>query len=122
MLSGENNWQFSEALHNHKAILIAQSKDFLGFSVGHYRYLKDYGFASQDYLIFSVDASLDQPIQIASTISHDDLLDPEEMQSWWFQMERAVYVNDVLYVISSVGVTSHQISDDFEEISALTFE
>ena len=122
MLRGENNWQFSEALHNHKAILIAQSKDFLGFSVGHYRYLKDFGFASQDYFIFSVDASLDQPIQIASTISHDELLDPEEMPSWGFQMERAVYVNDVLYVISSVGVTSHQISDDFEQINALTFE
>jgi uncharacterized secreted protein with C-terminal beta-propeller domain len=122
LLSGENNWQFSEALHNHKAILIAQSKDFLGFSVGHYRYLRDDGYVTQDYLIFSVDESLAQPIQIVSTISHDDLFDAKGFQSWGFQMERAVYVNDVLYVISTVGVTSHQISDDFEQISALTFE
>ena len=122
LLSGENNWQFSEALHNHKAILIAQSKDFLGFSVGHYRYLRDDGYVTQDYLIFSVDKSLAQPIQIVSTISHDDFFDAKGFQSWGFQMERAVYVNDVLYVISTVGVTSHQISDDFEQISALTFE
>ena len=120
LLSGPNNWQFSEGLHNHKAILIAKEKDFLGFSVGYSRITRDRFISSQDYLIFSVDASLAQPIQIAKTMNHEALADKDN--SWDVRLERAVYVDDVLYVISNLGITSHQISSDFEEISAFRFE
>ena len=122
LLSGRNRWQFSEALHNHKAILIAKNKDFIGFSVGHSRFDENTYSTSQDYLIFTIDASLDQPIQIAQTLNHDALVTDETQNNWGFQLERAVYVDDVLYLISSLGVSSYQISSDFEVISQLSFE
>jgi len=122
LLSGRNRWQFSEALHNHKAILIAKNKDFIGFSVGHSRFDENTYSTSQDYLIFTIDASLDQPIQIAQTLNHDALVKDETQNNWGFQLERAVYVDDVLYLISSLGVSSYQISSDFEVISQLSFE
>ncbi len=122
LLNGTNGRQYSEALHNHKAILIARNKGFIGFSVNHARWLAETGSFSEDYLIFTIDRSLDTPIQIGARFDHDRFIDASTERWFSLGMERAIYVDDVLYVVSSRGISSHQISADFENISDLVFE
>ena len=37
-------------------------------------------------------------------------------------MERAVYVNDTLYVISNVGITSHDLENEFIQLGHIIYQ
>lgn len=37
-------------------------------------------------------------------------------------IERAVYANDTLYVISNLGVTSHDLENDYTRLDTLVYE
>ena len=89
----------------------------------------------QEYLIFSVDETREMPIQIDTAINHQDLAElytkdeaPKEDYDYDFYyytqayMERAVYVNDTLYVISSVGITSHDLLNDYTLLETVIYQ
>ena len=134
LLNQENAWQYSEALHNHKAILIGESYDFIGFAMGRSGYTDAGYYYSQDYLIFDIDPTRDVPIQIDQDFSHRDLIvlsspsDPTREDTDFIEsrisslIERAVYSDDVLYVISNLGVTSHDLMNDYTPIETLIFD
>lgn len=137
LLNRDNSWQYSEALHNHKAILIGESYDFIGFAMGRSDYSDAVYYYSQDYLIFDIDETRAMPIQIDQNFSHQDLLDliddpaledPTREEDYYIyermsaMIERAVYTNDTLYLISNLGVTSHDLLNDYADLDTLIYE
>lgn len=107
-----NSWTFSEALYNHKAILDGKDYGFIGFTINRYHYHNYNYFLTSDYLIFSIDETQENPIKIATSITHFDyfnLMDYAE----YYSVNRAVFAKGYLYVVSDKGVTSHDIQNDF---------
>ncbi len=125
LLNESQGWQYGEALHNHKAILVSRPFNFIGFVIESSSWQDTYEHHS-NYLIFSIDVESDDPITIGASISHGHLDESEETGDWYyyrnFGIDRAVTINDTLYVISGVAVTAHDIFDDFETIDTLVFD
>ena len=128
LLNGESGWNYSEALHNHKAILIAEALGFIGFAMSRSHWTATQYHYTSDYLIFEIDPESETPITIAASLSHLDLYLGDapwyhayDRYAYDFSIERAVYVDDYLYVVSGEAVTSHDMNDGFARVRALRF-
>ncbi len=120
----ENSWQFGEALYNHKAILFDIDRNYFGFSI-YKTYFDEYKYYNlNEYMIFNVDLTSDNPITIDKVISHKDYYTYQSYDNWYYtpySVERAVYVGDYLYVISGGAITRHDINNQFELVSVIQF-
>ena len=125
LLNESRGWQYGEALHNHRAILVSKSHDFIGFSIQQ-SYWMDYGYEyHSDYLIFDIDLTREQPIQIATEISHYALFGDDENEYDWyygFDVNRAVTINQYLYVLSNGAISRHDMEENFELVDAIQFD
>ena len=123
LLNETQGWQYGEALHNHKAILVSEAFDFIAFAISRATWGETYEYHS-DYLVFDIDLERDQPIQIAASISHMERFGEEGEWPWpyTFNVNRAVTINNQLYVISNGAITRHDINDDFSEIDHIEFD
>jgi inhibitor of cysteine peptidase len=128
LLNENNGWSYSEALHNHKAILVAEELGFIGFAMSRYHYFRNNYHYTSDYLIFEIDPTEEYPVSIAASISHIDFFINDESfyrqayrYSYDFSVERAVYVGDYLYVVSGEAITSHDMNNGFDRVKALKF-
>lgn len=108
ILSNNDGWQYSEALSNHKAIMVDQEYHQFGFSMSYYKA----NIYQNKYVVFDVDETKDTPIAIKYEITHLNL---EENNSYYqyyrYAIERAVRINDYLYAISQDVMTSHSVDD-----------
>jgi uncharacterized secreted protein with C-terminal beta-propeller domain len=129
LLNQLNSWTFSEALYNHKAILVAKEKGFIGFSIWRSRWFSSYYANTNDYIIFDINPESSTPITIKHTISHYHLFE-ENRQAyttanyygyWNFNIERAVYIGDYLYVVSGEAISSHNLVGEFSTIQEMVF-
>jgi inhibitor of cysteine peptidase len=128
LYNGENGWNYSEALHNHKAILINEERGFIGFAMQRsYWTVNSYEYASE-YMIFSIDPNREQPIAIDASLGHMDLYlanrnhyQNNQRYSYDFSVERAVYIGDYLYVISGEAISSHNMNRSYERVSIIPF-
>jgi len=131
LLNTQNSWSFSEALYNHKAILIGKEKGFIGFSIWRDRWFWNYYTSNNDYIIFDVNPANEQPITIKHVVTHFDLYEKNsELYSqsdqyyygyYNFSVERAVYIGDYLYVVSGEAITSHNLTGEFSTVQEMIF-
>ncbi len=123
LLNETQGWQYGEALHNHKAMLIAEPFNFIGFSIGRATWGQHYEYHS-DYLIFDIDIHRDQPIEIGATISHMALFNEAQTTRWYytFDVNRAITINNQLYVLSDGAISRHAMDDGFSLIDAIGFD
>ena len=121
-LNDDQGWQYGEALHNHKAILVSEPFDFIGFSINRSTWENYYKHHS-DYLIFDIDTQREHPIQISASISHYELFEETANDDWYygFNVNRAITINHYLYVLSNGAITRHDISDDFNHVDSILF-
>jgi uncharacterized secreted protein with C-terminal beta-propeller domain len=122
-------WQWSEALYNHKALLINQTRGFIGFSISSYYYGEGYDWIYVDnYYIFNVDATLDTPITIGTVISHSDfaIAHQEELTDrygyfayWSASISRSVYIGAYLFAVSDMAVTAHDMDDGYAQVASI---
>ena len=128
----DGSYSYSEALHNHKALLIHKTRDFIGFSMERYYYFSNTYRWTSDYMIFDVKPSREIPIDVLATVSHypifeanDDLYQANDHHWYYgyadFSVRRAVYVGDYLYVLSGEAITSHAMNDAFNEVNRLIY-
>ncbi|MFW5841760.1 MAG: beta-propeller domain-containing protein [Bacillota bacterium] len=121
LLNEENNWQYAEALFNHKAILVSNQFDFIGFSINAYHATEDnYGFVS-DYVVFSIDETRTNPITITDTITHVGLFG-SNTDVYNYGIQRAVTINNHLFVLSQGAITQHDITDNYTLIDDIELE
>jgi inhibitor of cysteine peptidase len=128
LLNGQNGWTYSEALHNHKALLVGEELGIIGFAIGKYIWTSyDYNYINE-YLIFRINPESNTPISIETSIGHFDIY--QSYRSEYAQkgiylydsgVERAVYVNGYLYVVSGAAITSHNMNDAYKRIQAIKF-
>ncbi len=122
------SWAYSEALYNHKAILVSEEENVFAFSVnawaGGYRtvlssqtdpdegsdeprdetYEYYYEYHSL-YMIFRFDFSRDEPILEPSVIEHPT----SEVD--YVQIDRGVMINDVIHTISNRQIVSYSLTE-----------
>ena len=123
LLNDTNSWQYSEALHNHKAFFVSEPHNLIGFSINQSSW-HDYTYKNMSqYLIFTVDETRTQPIEIAKAISHNDFENHDDNDYYWysyrFNVQRALTIGDYLYVISQAALTSHDINSNFDTVNTL---
>jgi uncharacterized secreted protein with C-terminal beta-propeller domain len=122
LLNEANNWQYAEALFNHKAILVSNANNFIGFSINAYHYTAaGYQFVS-DYMVFTIDDESTIPISIAETITHVNYFTPEHTEVYDYYIDRAVTINNHLFVLSKGAITQHDITDDYTVIDDIEFD
>ncbi len=122
-LNGQNGWQYSEALHNHKALLFSNTHDVFGFSISRSQMFISETFTRQlqlnEYLLFDIDVNnLETPIQVRASFSHIHFIQDYYDQGgedfyiqYQFHISRALFIEDTLYLISSGGITAYNILD-----------
>lgn len=113
--SGNSSWSygFSEALYNHKALLVSVEKGYLGFAVQAYEYGYEntqygrewyYRYHSYYYL-FSIDFAseyvISEPVIIEHPLSED----------YYIGVDRGVMVDDYLYTLSDYGVITYSLAE-----------
>ncbi len=100
-VDGEYQWSYSEALHNHKAILISPSHGFVAFAANKYSYnttTHDYVYTSVYYL-FYIDFEGNPIIQEPFMIEH-------ETTNYANQIDRGIYINNIFYTFSSSAIVT----------------
>ncbi len=128
--SNEYGWQWSEALYNHKALLISHEFDMIGFAISSYRELANSYFYWQyvyfnNYYIFGIDPLSTNPITIKKMITHTQFVpqdnDPSNEYTIYYYagIDRAITAGSYLFAISNLGVTSHDITNDYEQVADL---
>jgi inhibitor of cysteine peptidase len=106
-------YSYSEALYNHKAMMISPEKGIFAFPVSKYAYKEEvaadggrvYSFKYQsEYLVFMIDFSkpFDQIIAKPIRINHD-------MNEYNTNIERGVYINNVIYTLSMGQMVSYDL-------------
>ena len=121
-LNGNQGWTYSEALHNHKALLFSEIHDFFGFAMTRYQWVEtsdDTNYMNiQDYMLFDIDLNnTATPLSVKATFSHQFFIQSLTLDtnayylSYTFGIQRAVYVDDTIYFISLGGVTSYDLND-----------
>ena len=122
-LNGQNGWQYSEALHNHKALLFSNTHDVFGFSISRNQLFISETFTKQiqlnEYLLFDIDVNnLASPIQVKASFSHLHFIQEYYNQGgedyymqYQFHISRALFIEDTLYIVSSGGITAYDILD-----------
>jgi len=115
-VSGESSWTygFSEALYNHKSILVSVDKGYLGFAVEAY----EYGYANSEsgrdwyyryhsyYYLFKIDFSIENPIQEPVIIEH------QVSEEYYLGVDRGVMIEDYLYTFSDLGIITYSLIDE----------
>ncbi len=123
--NGSSNWTYSEATYNHKAVMIDKDRNCFGFSLFRYNW-NQYYYMINDYLIFDVDETREQPIQIKHSLSHDTYQSSHAhlFENYYhnFQIKRAFRVDDYLYLISDEVISSHNLLGDLSPVDELIFQ
>ena len=121
-LNGNQGWTYSEALHNHKALLFSELNDFFGFAMTRYQWIEtsdDTNYINiQNYMLFDIDLNnTTTPLSVKAIFSHQFFIQSLTSDtnsyylSYTFGIQRAVYVDDTIYFISLGGVTSYHLND-----------
>ncbi len=120
---GETGWSWSEAEHDHHAFTFQPARSLLALPVT----LEDHGWTRDEYSHFSgiivYHVSTEDGFAEMGRVSHtgfvreiecspDQRLDPTTdddcdgyMYPWFAHMQRSLFIEDVLYAFSNVGVT-----------------
>ncbi|MEM0492338.1 MAG: beta-propeller domain-containing protein [Candidatus Thermoplasmatota archaeon] len=98
-VGGNEWWPYSSALYEHKAFLFSREKNLLVIPVGSW---------SADAYVF--DISIENGIKLKGNISHDT--ENKEMEYYYDTgIQRSLYIEDVLYTISTKQVKLNNLSD-----------
>ncbi len=124
-----SNWAYSEALYNHKALLIDKTRNIIGFSIMKINW-SYYEYSSlNEYLLFSIDKTSANPISITKVINHYELAGSPKITNdysfyFWnnsYELQRAVRIGDYLYAISGSLISAHNLSDEASQTKILVF-
>ncbi len=97
-------YAYSNALYNHKALLVDKDKGIFAFAIQGYRYFDHSYQYVCSYLIFKID--FDNPGNIIGkplTVTHPSL-------GYYAPVERGIYINGIIYTLS----TDFLVSADFQ--------
>jgi inhibitor of cysteine peptidase len=128
-------WSYSEALHNHKAMLIDVELGLFGFSTSRYQMIQTtqndltsifYQFVS-NYLVLNIKPFSENSIELVAELTHTDILknyDDLNFYSgvWAYQIERAVYIGNTLYTLSQGAIKSHDMLNGYETKQVIVFD
>jgi inhibitor of cysteine peptidase len=99
------NWSWSDALYNHKAMLVSPEKNILGLSVNSWNVDNNSWTYESQYMIFSIDPSSSKPVKQITTIEH-------EKSPLWYSVDRGVYIDGVVYTLSNYQMVSYDLASN----------
>lgn len=106
------SYGYSEALYNHKALLISVPKGYLGFAVEAMEYgYQDEGMGREwyyryhsYYYLFKIDFTKENPIAEPIIIQHPT------SQDYYLGVDRGVMIDDYVYTLSDYGVITYSLT------------
>jgi inhibitor of cysteine peptidase len=106
------SYAYSEALWNHRAILVSVQDNIFAFAVNAFSYgyndkeYDDYSYEYHSYyFIFSIDFDSEQPLSEPTIIHH-----PSSIYTY-VNVDRGVMINDVIHTLSNRAVISYSLSE-----------
>jgi hypothetical protein len=106
------SYAYSEALWNHRAILVSVQDNIFAFAVNAFSYgyndeePYDYSYEYHSYyFIFSIDFDSDLPLSEPTIIHH-----PSSIYTY-VSVDRGVMINDVIHTLSNRAVISYSLSE-----------
>lgn len=113
---GNDSWtySYSEALYNHRALLVSVEKGYFGFSVGavEYRHIGNDYFVSYHnyYYLFKIDFSKVNPFVEQIIIEHD------QEDEYYINIDRGLIIEDYLYTFSATMVMNYSlVNNEFHD-------
>ncbi|MFA5481025.1 MAG: beta-propeller domain-containing protein [Bacilli bacterium] len=110
------NWSygFSEALYNHKAILVSVEQGYLGFAVQGYEYgyhdsesgREYYSIYHSYYYLFKIDFTAENPIGDPIIIEHPD------SEEYYLNVDRGILIDDYLYTLSNKCLITYSLAEN----------
>ncbi|MFA5020395.1 MAG: beta-propeller domain-containing protein [Candidatus Pacearchaeota archaeon] len=110
----EGVWSYSPALYDHKAFLFDREKELLVLPISYSEEAGEYNY-KQWQGVFVFDINLEEGISLRGKVAHEI----NESQLYYYYgdyVQRALYMDDVLYTISSRMVKASDL-DDLSEIN-----
>ncbi len=98
-----SNWVWSEALYNHKAILVMSSRNMIGFSLIFYDYTP-YPKNIVQYVLIEVTTD---GLNLIRSLD----LSPDSLGYYEPGLVRGVYIDTYLYIVSNNGVMVYNLED-----------
>jgi len=99
---GENEWwSYSSALYDHKAFLFSKEKNLLVIPISA-------GFGTEAYVF---DISVENGLKLKGNITHRGEVQTEYYHDYNYAIQRSLYIEDVLYTVSTGEIKMHSISD-----------
>ena len=100
---------YSDIIYNHKALFYNKQKNLIGFPATIREY--DYGNSKNAFVIYEID--LEEGFKEYGKI--------EQKLDYYDNIERAIYIEDVLYTLSGARINSYDLNT-FEEMKKLELE
>jgi uncharacterized secreted protein with C-terminal beta-propeller domain len=120
VISG-NNWTYSEALYNHKAVMIDKDRGYIGFSIWKYNWQNNNGNIN-DYVVFNIDETKAEPIAIKYVVNHYKYYNTSDYNyNYNFEIKRGIRIDNYLYVVSGDVITSHNLVGEFGTVDEMIF-
>ncbi|MDD4212223.1 MAG: beta-propeller domain-containing protein [Bacilli bacterium] len=127
---------YTNALYDHKALFVDPNHDCIGmtFQSSRWNYTTYYYAPESKFVMFDVDLTREYPIQILHTVDHfelgqkpgEELEDSEELVYFYWNynyvIDRAVRIDNYLYVISGNLMTSHELGEELTTVEILPFD
>jgi inhibitor of cysteine peptidase len=110
----DTGYAHSEALFNHKALLISEENGLFGFALNGIVWQNNQYMTQNQYMVFDIDHESDQPLQIKATLTL-----PETNNYEW--IERAIFAYDFFYVIASNQIVSYSMDNDYQQVSVINY-
>lgn len=119
------DWTYSEALYNHKSIMIDSTRGYFGFSLWRNNWGSQYFTSKNEYIVFEVNPENETPITMKHRVDHMQFFNSQsDYYYYWnydFEIKRGLRIDDYLYVISGEVITSHNLEGEFGLVDHIVF-
>lgn len=107
-----NGYTYSEIINNHKTLFYNKEKNLIGFTMNSYNYKENE--QKDGFVLYKID--LENGFQ-----EYSDALIMDGYQDYKYRINRAIYIDDVLYTLSNCRIISYDLNT-MEELKRLDLE
>ncbi len=121
-----DDYAHSDALYNHKSVLIDASKDIIGFPAGGWDESGNSNTEYGDYLVYGYDENtgFTKKLRTGYSYSWDNYYDDENITNYYYcyAAKRGLYIGDTFYVVNTAYDIQAFNMADFTQLSELKIE
>lgn len=103
-----SSWTHSPVEYDHKALLFQKEKNIFAFPIQVYEEIPENKYEEKEIFqggyIYNID--INHGLQLQKKITH---LTDRSNEDWKYHIQRLIYIDDIIYSVSSEKITAHQM-------------